>query len=110
MIAESGNELSLAIVTLVGTIATGIIALVGALITSRTKRLNEIATKVDDVASSFGEHLSWAEDVKNVTLQVKADLKAHTDWEMAQKYAHPWDGTERRNLPPPTPEGDQSLP
>lgn len=78
LLAES-NEVSLAIVTLVGTIATAIIALIGTVLTKRSDAKQATA---DELAS------------------VKAALSEHVEWEMREKYEHPpvlpWDGTERR--------------
>jgi hypothetical protein len=89
-VADSAPDLSLAIVTLVGTIATGIIALIGTIVATKGRAIRDVADKLDD-------HLEDAQETRMAVAEVKAALDEHVRWEMAQKYPQPWDGrTERR--------------
>jgi hypothetical protein len=88
----STERVDLAIVTMIGTFLTGVIALVGTIVTTRAKRIGEVQEKLD-------EHLDEAKGLRSELAEVKVALDDHVQWEMGQKYNQPWDGVERRSGP-----------
>lgn len=66
-------QVDLAMVSMIGTVLTGIVATVGAYLTQKAKADQE-------------EHKAILHDLGGRIDQVQADLQAHVQWEMAEKY------------------------
>lgn len=71
MIAET--TVSLAVVSMIGTVLTGIVATIGTYLTQKAKADQE-------------EHKVILTDLGGRIDQVQADLQAHVTWEMNEKY------------------------